>query len=192
MSSAPVLTKCSYCRRSMSSALENCPHCGRLVPTTVQCLLCKENLRSPDSVNRHGECPSDSSNQFFHPLCYNRIAEYCRCPVCGHQLTAEERKQTDEGEFGRTFKCPECGHSSCVATCPECGGYSIVNDDTHELHPACHARGESERIEKWEQHKKTEELRRKGKQCVKCGGKLSFLDVLVGADAHLYCPTFTH
>jgi hypothetical protein len=188
MKDKPSLARCSYCERNMSSALDNCPHCGKLVPRMFSCGVCGRDVRSIDAVNEYGvEINRPACIHTYHSSCYKIISAECTCPVCKYTFTAEERRQRKS----RDSNCPECGHRIYFTSCHKCWGELISEscvalmqrpwDETATLrHYHCHTLIEA-------QEAQIREQRKRNKQCIICGKNLGFFDLFFEREKHQGC-----
>lgn len=185
MNNTPLLTQCSYCGRNMSSELNKCPHCAKMVPRMVRCRVCNKDLKNTDAVDEYGVSSTENSYEYFHLDCLESASK-CYCPVCNHKITF---KELSEVTLGYNVTCPECGHYNEITRCSTCGGYLLSKEAVNSTpraagsilhHPACHANNLVE-IERQYQYK------RRNRLCLICGEKLKLIHWLVGGTAHWAC-----
>ena len=186
MTNVPLLTKCSYCGRNMSSELDKCPHCGKMVPQIVRCRICKQEIGDRYSIDWHGISFIETSSGFFHLNCLE-AASKCFCSVCNRKITFEEICKAKLASSPQ--KCPECGHISSIISCESCGGYLLSEDAVNRTasyfhmilkHTACHASDVAE-------GKRQHEERKRNKLCHHCGEKLDFISRLFRSETHDTC-----
>lgn len=180
MNSVPVLTSCSYCGCNMSSELNKCPHCGKMVPQIVRCRVCEQELGDRYSIDLHNESFFETSSGFFHLNCLE-AASKCFCSVCNRKITVEELSKTTSHQGTR---CPECGHLSFVTPCSTCGGYMPSGDGikglTYQRHHHCHEKMLALAKEQ------SKDYRRK-RICPLCKKKLNLILWLFGSKTHSEC-----
>ncbi len=70
------LKQCQFCNKPMSSVLENCPHCHRVISRTVSCYVCSSNVTNLKAYTIYETeiCPPNPEqtsdiNHAFHYVC---------------------------------------------------------------------------------------------------------------------------
>ncbi|MFM7571688.1 MAG: hypothetical protein ACKO4S_00895 [Snowella sp.] len=126
------LVNCIECKKSFSSILPSCPHCGTNYPFGVTCYLCKKNLLASQSV-RLRSVLSDRQAKIVHEECLNRVMSSSEndisvtCTVCHQTDTVHFNKShhTNGNEVDIGGGCSKCGHPRSykyrIYQCNSCG-----------------------------------------------------------------------
>jgi|GEM_PF-5084633 len=122
-----TLRSCPYCKKSFSSDLKNCHHCGKLFPRLEKCSVC-------ESVGLNKEM----SGSHLRSLCFKCdqiIHTEQKCPTCKIQFSRERQNQWNSIYKAITDTCENCGQLIGLENCSVCGSKCIRQNSFHSCYP---------------------------------------------------------
>lgn len=187
------LKPCIDCGHQVSANAQTCPKCGSFYFLGVDCFVCSRDGGPRVSIKKAHRHPhhfrqGHDNPQYYHIECVQRIVTIPDGTLCPECRTSLSQSLNWEDLCGDRISCKNCGApvltSPKVGSCKRCNlpildfhKWEVFDRLDHFYHDSCFKVVRKQRDQ-------LEEQRRRNKQCISCGRRLGFWDLLLKRETH--------